>query len=89
MGVPGADLPLAVEDWAQWLAQEFEMLLSVRDVGATDDFFDLGGDSLQAGRLIGSIYTRCGLRLPIDVLFDRPTPAELAELVHHSLLEPR
>lgn len=89
MRVPEADPPLAVEDWAQWLAEEFETLLSVRGVRATDDFFDLGGDSLQAGRLVGSIYTRSGLRLPIDVLFERPTPAELADLVHRRLLEPR
>ncbi|GGY00472.1 hypothetical protein GCM10010358_62820 [Streptomyces minutiscleroticus] len=48
-------------------------------VGVDANFFDLGGDSLLATRLLARLRARTGAEVPITALFDGPTPAALAE----------
>ena len=50
-------------------------------VTLNDDFFELGGTSLQAVMLFDQIETKLGVRLPPITLFRAPTIAELAKLV--------
>ncbi|MFC8914859.1 amino acid adenylation domain-containing protein [Streptomyces sp. NPDC057116] len=63
------------------LAELYAELLAVERVGADDDFFDLGGDSLRATRLV-TMVRRAGLgaRAEPDVrdVFAHPTVAGLA-----------
>ncbi|MGP3966668.1 amino acid adenylation domain-containing protein [Streptomyces sp. 6N223] len=63
------------------LARLYADLLAVEQVGADDDFFDLGGDSLRATRLV-TMVRRAGLgaRAELDVrdVFLHPTVAGLA-----------
>lgn len=61
----------------------FEDVLKLhRDtVGVAANFFDLGGDSLLATRLLARLRQETGAEVPITALFDGPTPAALAELV--------
>ena len=47
-------------------------------VGIDDSFFDLGGDSLSAMRLIAAINTGLDADLSVHALFDAPTVAQLA-----------
>ncbi len=47
-------------------------------VGTDANFFDLGGDSLLATRLLARLRHETGAEIPITVLFDTPTPAALA-----------
>ena len=49
-------------------------------VGAEDDFFALGGDSLRVLRLIADAETQLGLALSLADVFAHPTPAGLAAL---------
>ena len=51
------------------LVQIWEELLGVRPIGITDDFFDVGGDSLLAVRLFDRIAQACGKKLPLSTLF--------------------
>jgi amino acid adenylation domain-containing protein len=61
------------------LAGIWRRVLGVARVGPDDDFFALGGHSLLAVRLFGAIERELGERLPVSVLFRRPTLAGVAE----------
>jgi thioesterase domain-containing protein len=64
------------------LAGIWSQLLGVDRVGIHDDFFDLGGHSMLAVRLFARIEAVTERKLPLTVLFQRPTVAQLAELIH-------
>ena len=48
---------------------EWRQILEASDISPMDDFFELGGDSIQAVRLIGVIEERFGVMLPISSIF--------------------
>jgi len=56
-------------------------LLSLPAAGPTDNLFDLGGNSMVAARLIESLQTGLGVRLPVRVVFGAGTLGELASAV--------
>jgi len=66
-----------VTDSQKALCQVFADVLGVSVVGLDDSFFDLGGQSLLAMRLISRIQEVIGAKLPIAALFDAPTVASL------------
>ncbi|MFT3807426.1 phosphopantetheine-binding protein [Arenimonas sp.] len=50
--------------------------LKVGSVDPSDNFFDLGGDSITAVELLLALQTRFGLQLDLSVLFEHSTLAE-------------
>ncbi|MEV6350631.1 amino acid adenylation domain-containing protein, partial [Actinoplanes sp. NPDC051851] len=50
-------------------------------IGAEDSFFDLGGDSLLAMRLIARVRAVLDAEISVGDLFTQPTPAEVARLL--------
>ena len=60
------------------LAGIYAQVLGLERVGVDDSFFDLGGDSLSAIRVIAAINTGLDSRLAVRAVFDAPTVAQLA-----------
>ena len=75
------------------LADIWGEVLDCRGVRPEDDFFALGGHSLLAARLVAEASRRIGVTVPLDWLFDRPTPAGMAAQIRENaaldLAQPR
>ncbi len=65
----------------QTLCALWSSVLGAGQVGVTDDFFDLGGNSLVAVQLIASVRKAVGAKLPMRSLFEAPTVAGMAAAV--------
>lgn len=61
------------------LAQAFAEVLELDRVGIDEDFFDLGGNSLRAIRLVGLIRTELNFEVSIRTLFAARTIAGLSD----------
>ncbi|PDP88036.1 non-ribosomal peptide synthetase, partial [Glycomyces fuscus] len=59
-------------------AEEFAAALGLERVGARDDFFALGGDSILAARVAWRLEERLGTGLDPRALFRHPTPEGIA-----------
>ncbi len=59
----------------------FAEVLGVPDIGINEDFFDLGGNSILATRLVSLIPTELRPIIKIRNLYETPTIAELATLL--------
>jgi acyl-CoA synthetase (AMP-forming)/AMP-acid ligase II/acyl carrier protein len=60
------------------IAGLYSELLDCERVGALDNFFDLGGDSLRGAQLVMRANLAFGCNVPVESLFRRPTVAEFA-----------
>ncbi|WP_437819700.1 type I polyketide synthase [Sorangium sp. So ce1078] len=60
------------------LAGVWTEILGVEDIGVTDDFFALHGDSLVATQLVSRVRARLGIDVPVRALFEGPTIAAFA-----------
>ena len=56
-------------------------VLSLDEVGVSDNFWDLGGHSLAASRIISQMICSFQLEVAIKELFDSPTVADMASLI--------
>lgn len=64
------------------ICQIMASLLNLERVGATEDFFDLGGHSLLLTKLVTSLRETYKIaELPLPDFFDHRTPVDMAELI--------
>ncbi|WP_351231528.1 amino acid adenylation domain-containing protein [Streptomyces sp. NPDC002133] len=64
------------------LTRLFAEVLEVGRAGPDDAFFDLGGTSLSAVRLVARVREEFGTELNMGSLFEAPTPAALATRIN-------
>ena len=63
------------------LSRLWQEILDCEQVGVRDNFFEIGGSSLLAFRLIGAIEDSFGKKLPLSALLQAPTIEQLAKLI--------
>ncbi len=68
----------------QALAEIWADLLDTQDIARQDNFFQLGGNSLNALKMIGAVATRLDRRVPITGVFTEPTLAAIARAIEAS-----
>lgn len=61
--------------------------LSASDIPVDADFFDLGGDSLKAGKLLSVLRGDFSLHIPIDVIFQHGSPQALSAFIKEKVPE--
>jgi amino acid adenylation domain-containing protein len=63
------------------LAQIWAEVLLLDRVGIHDNFFDLGGHSLSATRVVSHVIKTFQVKLPLQALFEAPTVADMAAVI--------
>jgi amino acid adenylation domain-containing protein len=66
------------------LAAIWADLLGVERIGRDDDFFERGGHSLLAARVVARVREALGVEIPLDRIFAEPTLAGLALLAEEA-----
>jgi amino acid adenylation domain-containing protein len=80
---PDLDVTYVVpqSDIEKQLAQIWEEMLDVHPIGIHDNFFDLGGHSLSATRLVSQVVKHFQLEIPLQSLFQSPTVSEMTTVI--------
>ena len=68
------------------MAAAWSEVLGVPRVGANDNFFALGGDSLLAMRVVARVNVAFEVELPLETIFRTPTLAGQASEVEDHLI---
>ncbi|NEO46358.1 MAG: non-ribosomal peptide synthetase [Moorea sp. SIO4A3] len=63
------------------LVSIWSQILNLQQVGIYDNFFLLGGDSLQAMRVVSQVRSTLNIELPLRSLFEFPTVIEWAKQI--------
>jgi acyl-coenzyme A synthetase/AMP-(fatty) acid ligase/acyl carrier protein len=63
------------------LAQIWAEVLSFDRIGTNDNFFDLGGHSIAATRVVSQVIKKFQLQIPLRSLFQSPTIASMAAVI--------
>ena len=82
-GRPATDNPYAAPrtPLEEQVGQIWAHVLSLDQVGIHDNFFDLGGHSLAATRVVSRVIKQFQTEVPLQVLFHSPTVADMAAVI--------
>ncbi len=81
LGIASPDRPARVparSPMERELADIWQGALMIDDIGVTDDFFDLGGNSIGALRIAAEVLARWGVEIALSQFLGAPTIADLA-----------
>ncbi len=85
--LPAGDVVAPTTSVEQDLVEIWSKLFAGRSVGITDDFFEFGGHSLLAIRLISRILHKFQIAVPMRTVFESPTIYALARRIESMVLE--
>jgi acyl carrier protein len=79
--VASGDYAAPTNETEEAVAALWEELFGMQRVGANDNFFDLGGNSLLAIQLVSQLRKTFEVELPLSRLFESPTVSGLADAI--------
>jgi acyl carrier protein len=62
-------------------------VLKKDSIGSDDDFFAIGGNSMSATLATYKLREEFGVELPLMLIFENPTPVELAKAIDELVAE--
>ena len=78
---PSSDLLSSTETKVVHIFAQVLLSVSASELSRESDFFDSGGDSMKAGRLLSLLRNEFEARIPIDLLFSHSQVSTLATLI--------
>jgi amino acid adenylation domain-containing protein len=84
---PSAEYAAPRTPLEETLARVWAEVLELERVSIHDNFFDLGGDSLQSVRLVSRLAATLGSRVPVKTVFRAPTIAAMAGILESKTAE--
>ncbi|WP_066496038.1 non-ribosomal peptide synthetase [Abyssisolibacter fermentans] len=61
-----------------------DVLVIDENIGVNDNFFNLGGHSLKATKIVAKIYNRLNIEVSLGEIFRRPTIREISDFIRES-----
>ncbi|OAB44753.1 non-ribosomal peptide synthetase [Paenibacillus glacialis] len=77
----GTDYVAPRTDTENQLAQLWQEVLGLQQIGVHDNFFDIGGHSMRATMLVAKIHKEMAINLPLKVVFQSPTIEQMAQII--------
>ncbi|GEQ06487.1 non-ribosomal peptide synthetase [Staphylococcus gallinarum] len=71
------------DEMEETIATIFGNVLNIERVGATDNFFEIGGHSLRAISVINELESQLSVRVPLKTIFENSTVAQLARAIEN------
>lgn len=71
----------ASSEQEKMMLEIWQEILAVEKIGITDSFFEIGGNSLKAAKLISKVYEKTSIQLPFREIFQNNTIQKLAEFI--------
>ncbi len=65
----------------EWLAKVWQEILHIEKIGRNDSFFELGGNSIDALRIMSRVRSHLENDLALTSIFDHPTVAKLSVII--------
>jgi thioesterase domain-containing protein len=69
------------------LVEVWKHVVGISEVGIRDSFFDVGGHSLMAARLVAHIREIIGRKIPVSAIFRAPTIEAFAPLLREDIVQ--
>ncbi len=76
------------DDLEQAIAEVWQALLGIDQIGIYDNFFDLGGNSLIALKLMTHLNQKLDMEISVLSLFEGPTIHAFAQVIGHEQQQP-
>ena len=77
----GIEPDIASDKDVEEVRQIWREVLKISDIGIRDSLFDFGVDSLAVNRISSAIYQKLGIDISLELFYDRPTIAEISNVI--------